>query len=302
MSARKIGSPQHFGFRAGIDLGWYVNTQHPDHPNVRDHHRAVGDRPTRHPGQLQRHRPPVTDLRSLRPNENALVGNHRDDVDVNLDESQAMAGLETALNEAEVLGLRAAPSDLAGELLLQVCAQPEDGGPDPDPRRILRLLNATRLRVLLREERPDGYGPAIPLTGLDEVESFFASLGGWDAMYGWQYLDRPSRIADWPAEPSLTVELRPGSSPHSLFWFTECWRADRDGRYCIEGTVDFDGIEVTRADGVREPVEQFIAEARRWWDVLYGRNGQSQRPQQRPGNAPSWRTPAPHLPMTMIAD
>jgi uncharacterized glyoxalase superfamily protein PhnB len=25
---------EHFGFKVGIDLGWYVNTQHGDHPNV----------------------------------------------------------------------------------------------------------------------------------------------------------------------------------------------------------------------------------------------------------------------------
>jgi catechol 2,3-dioxygenase-like lactoylglutathione lyase family enzyme len=25
---------EHFGFRVGIDIGWYVNTQHADHPNV----------------------------------------------------------------------------------------------------------------------------------------------------------------------------------------------------------------------------------------------------------------------------
>ncbi|WAS94712.1 VOC family protein [Nannocystis punicea] len=35
---------EHFGFEVGIDIGWYVNTRHPDHPNVsldfvqRDHH------------------------------------------------------------------------------------------------------------------------------------------------------------------------------------------------------------------------------------------------------------------------
>ncbi|GIG70371.1 VOC family protein [Phytomonospora endophytica] len=23
---------EHFGFQVGIDIGWYVNTQHPDHP------------------------------------------------------------------------------------------------------------------------------------------------------------------------------------------------------------------------------------------------------------------------------
>jgi uncharacterized glyoxalase superfamily protein PhnB len=25
---------EHFGFRVGIDIGWYVNTQHPGHQNV----------------------------------------------------------------------------------------------------------------------------------------------------------------------------------------------------------------------------------------------------------------------------
>lgn len=25
---------EHFGFRVNIDLGWYVNTQHADHPNL----------------------------------------------------------------------------------------------------------------------------------------------------------------------------------------------------------------------------------------------------------------------------
>jgi catechol 2,3-dioxygenase-like lactoylglutathione lyase family enzyme len=25
---------EHFGFRVGIDIGWYVNTQHPDHANL----------------------------------------------------------------------------------------------------------------------------------------------------------------------------------------------------------------------------------------------------------------------------
>jgi catechol 2,3-dioxygenase-like lactoylglutathione lyase family enzyme len=25
---------EHFGFQVGIDLGWYVNTQHPDHPQL----------------------------------------------------------------------------------------------------------------------------------------------------------------------------------------------------------------------------------------------------------------------------
>jgi hypothetical protein len=220
-------------------------------------------------------------------NRDARGAGTSDDVGVDWNE-QTRTGLETALNEAEVVGLRLASSDAACELLLHVCAQPEQAT-DRDPRRVLRLLRATRIRVLLREDRHDGYGPAIPLAGLDDVESFFASLTGWEAMYGWEFLDRPSRTGDWPDAPSLTVDLRSAGSTHSLFWFTECWRADDDARYCIEGMVDFDDLEVLRADGAREPVEQFVAEGRRWWDVLFGRSGQPPQAQVTPAEAPSWR-------------
>jgi hypothetical protein len=151
------------------------------------------------------------------------------------------------------------------------------------------LLLATRIQVVLREDRQDGYGPAIPLADLDEVESFFASLSEWDAMYGWEFLDRPSRTDGWPREPSLTVDLRPGPSLHSLLWFTECWRRDDNVRCCIEGTVDFDDLEVTRADGTLESVEEFVAEGRRWWDVVFGRNGHPQQAQVTPTDAQSWR-------------
>jgi hypothetical protein len=108
-------------------------------------------------------------------------------------DEQVRRGPEAALNEAEVVGLRIASSDSACELLLHVCAQPEQEAKDSDPRRVLRLLGATRIRLLLREDRQDGYGPAMAFADLDDVELFFASLGGWDAMYGREFLDRPSR-------------------------------------------------------------------------------------------------------------
>ncbi|MEV0895940.1 hypothetical protein [Actinoplanes sp. NPDC049802] len=206
---------------------------------------------------------------------------------------QTRVGLETALNEAEVVGLRLSSVDSACELLLHVCAQSEQVTESRDPRRLLRLLRPARIRVLLREDRQDGYGPAIPLTGLADVESFFASLDGWDSMYGWEFLDRPHRVDDWPEEPSLTVEVGAGAASHSLFWFTECWRTDDEVRFCIEGTVDFDDLEVTYADGVGESVEQFIAEGRRWWDVLFGRTGRPPQVQATSAEAPSWRERRP---------
>ncbi|WP_030435726.1 hypothetical protein [Actinoplanes subtropicus] len=142
---------------------------------------------------------------------------------MNLDESQAMAGLETALNEAEVLGLRAAPSDLAGELLLHVCAQPEDGSPDPDPRRILRLLNATRLRVLLREERPDGYGPAIPLNRSDS--------GRWRTRARRAVHRRGPAVVGCPVRPQRPIAAAAAATgERAIVAHTGTAPADDDGR------------------------------------------------------------------------
>jgi hypothetical protein len=199
-------------------------------------------------------------------------------------DERTRTALEVALNEAEVVGLRRAASGPACELLLHVCAQPA-----ADPRRVLRLLDTARIRVLLRES----YGPAIPLADLDAVEAFFASLRGWESMYGWEFLDRPARTRDWPQELSLTVDLRPGPGAHSLYWFTECWMPGRDG-LCIEGTVDFDDLEVTYADGAPEPVERFIAEGQRWWDALFGRNGHQPQVQRTSADARSWRGRRPN--------
>lgn len=75
------------------------------------------------------------------------------------------------------------------------------------------------------------------------IEDFFASLSWSGSMYGWKFLDDPSLTRDWPARPSLAIDIRPGAGSHSLFWFNECGREEDDanGAYCIEGTVAFEG-------------------------------------------------------------
>src|SRR5579875_1258318 len=156
-------------------------------------------------------------------------------------------GMNVALNEADVLGLRLNENGAWCDLLLHVGALPERGPIDPDRRRIVRLRAPGRLNVLLRRNRTatSGYGDPIPFAGLDEVEAFFASLTRSDAMYGWSFLDDPALIADWPDERSLVIDLRADEAEHSLFWFTECGRDD--AAFCLEGTVTFDDLEVLRA-------------------------------------------------------
>ena len=189
-------------------------------------------------------------------------------------DEETRAAVDVALNEADVLGIRIEPSGAWCDLLLHVVALPETGPLDADARRILRLTSPAQVRVVLRTDRTGsaGYGPAIPLPGLDTVEDFFASLGWSGSMYGWKFLDDPSLTHDWPARPSLTIGIRPGAGPHSLFWFNECGR--EEGRasvaYCIEGTVTFGDLEVLRADATPQPIDEFIADGHRYWQALRG--------------------------------
>ena len=177
-------------------------------------------------------------------------------------------GLEVALDEATVVGLRDEP-DGAVAVLLHVLALPVAGPPDPDTRRALVLLGVSRVRVLLRRDVPGqvDYGPALPLADLAAVEAFFASLTRTGDLYGGEYLDAPDLCADWPPEVSLDVTSGPaGAGTRSLYWFNEC--AAGDETFCVEGVMEFADVIVRRADGTPLPVAEFVADGRRWWQAF----------------------------------
>lgn len=206
-------------------------------------------------------------------------------------DDETKEGMNVALNEAEVLGLRLEASGGWCDLLLHVVALPEHGPIDPDRRRILRLRAPARVAVLLRPDQTatTGYGDALSLASLDEVETFFAGLTRSDAMYGWSFLDDPDRTTDWPDAPSLLVQVRETDAAHSLFWFTECGR--HDAAYCLEGTVTFDDLEVLRADEAPVPLEEFIADGARYWQALHARDDRLNSDAQTAAQTgtPTWR-------------
>jgi hypothetical protein len=84
-------------------------------------------------------------------------------------DDETRAGIEVALNEAYVLGIRLDPAGAWCDVLVHVLALPETGPLDRDARRILRLTGPGQVSILLRTDRAGqtGYGPIIPLSGLD---------------------------------------------------------------------------------------------------------------------------------------
>jgi hypothetical protein len=204
-------------------------------------------------------------------------------------------GVEVALNEADVVGLRPNPDAAWLDVLVHVLALPERGPLDPDARRIIRLLGPRTVKVPLRTDAVDGrYGPPIELADLDAVETFFATLSWGGSLCGWRFLDDPSLTGDWPQQTSLTVQLQPGPGTHSFYWFNECGH-DHDGQVqslCIEGTVTFDDLLVMRADGNPIPIEEFIADGQRHWAALRAGDERLSVQAQRTAQAgtPKWRT------------
>ncbi|MBB5788857.1 hypothetical protein [Jiangella mangrovi] len=204
-------------------------------------------------------------------------------------------GIDHALNEADVLGLRPAVDHAAVDVLLHVLAMPEDGPLGPDRRRILRLHDPGTVDVVLRLHRLEGLDrePAIPLAGLDAVEAFFASLSWGGSIYGWRFLDDPELTTGWPPSPSLRVDLRATPAAHTFYWFNECGDGDGDDTrgYCIEGTVSFNDLSVHRADGSEQDLGEFVADSRRYWTALQTGDPRLAFDAQRAAQAgtPSWR-------------
>lgn len=113
-------------------------------------------------------------------------------------------------------------------------------------------------------------------------------------MYGWKFLDDPSLTQDWPAERSLSLDVRHRVGSHSMFWFNEVGRVE-DGTqvpYCIEGTVSFEDLDVLRTDATPQPIAEFIADGARYWEALHSGDERLGIDAQREAQdtTDSWRT------------
>jgi hypothetical protein len=179
-------------------------------------------------------------------------------------------------------------------VLLEVLALPEIGPIDPDPRRVMVLSEVSSMEVTLRREMRSEPGPVLPLESLDALETFFASLGNADAMYGWSFIDVADVSDNWKASPSLVEQTTRQQASHTLHWFTECGRPGAEDtweRYGLQGVIHFESLRVERADSRPVPLEEFEADARRWWKAFNGHDARlsSEAQQRAQVGVASWR-------------
>jgi hypothetical protein len=174
-----------------------------------------------------------------------------------------------------VCGLGFDAGTAEARLYVEVLALPEVGPIEPDLRRVIVFGGASSIEVILRKEE-DGLGEVLPLRSMDELEDFFASLAQADAMYGWSFIDAGNPGEDWKVPRSLVQSSSTSHfATHTIHWFSECGRpaaGDRWERYYLQGVIHFDSLRVERPGHRAMDLDEFLNDARRWWDAFEARD------------------------------
>lgn len=178
--------------------------------------------------------------------------------------------LNTALNEATLVGATVDEPERRAKITLAVLALPEVGPPPEDPRVMLVLAPIGRVCASLRGGRwNDETAPVRPFA-LSQLMDVVRSFGG-QALYGREFIDHGeetwTRLSD---RLSLDVRLGAGDgTSHTLDLFQESNRAPEQH---LDLRFWFDRMYVFRPAGdALHPVslEDFAAGGRRWWDGLH---------------------------------
>lgn len=182
-----------------------------------------------------------------------------------LDDADLVAGLDIALNEADLCDCRI--NERTGEvrLLFLILNLPEGGGPEPKDRRtVLSFTGVARIVAWLRSGA--GLTEVVPLR-LEDVPSSIRSFG-CQPVYGWDFFDLPeTEQAPWRRTTSLDHPVLQGRGSHSVDLFQEgAWRDGFARR--LDLRLEFDDLRVLNAKGREVSLDEFVAGARRWWAAL----------------------------------
>jgi len=173
------------------------------------------------------------------------------------------AGLNVALNEAELLGFEVDAERRIAAATFRVLRLPEIG-PAPDDRRVQFLFRSIgRVAASLRDGRWDD--PAAPIVpfALGDLLSVVQSFGGLP-VYGWEFIDvHAKELGKWGDRLSLNWISGDDGRSHSITVFQE------SGNRILDLCVWFDEFEIRDSERHALPIDTFIAAGKRWWDAFY---------------------------------
>ena len=178
-------------------------------------------------------------------------------------------GLNTALNEATLLGLEVDPSRRLAGGTFAVLSLPESGELLTDRRVQMLFINVGRVAATLTDPDQPGVVPIALEQLLDAVQSF-----GGRPIYGWDFVDiKNNPLQGSGAGKSLDIELVDGSKTHSISLFQE--DGQKGGRR-LDVCIWFEGLALLTPDGNEVDPDEFIAGGRRWWDAFHQHDPRTQ--------------------------
>jgi hypothetical protein len=174
------------------------------------------------------------------------------------------AGLDTALNEATLLGVELPPDRGVVAVTFSVLSLPPDGGPMPeDPRVQLVFWPVGRLAVSYRGgpwNDPDAPVLAVNLADLPDIAQSFGPM----PIYGRDFFDADEReLAAGDERLSLDVRAIPEDGAKHSFTFS----LDGAARY-LAVRIGFAWMEARRPDGMAFPLADLAAGGQRWWEAF----------------------------------
>ena len=186
------------------------------------------------------------------------------------DELEALRDdLNTALNEATLVGAVVVESERRANITLVALSLPEEGPVVGDPRVMLVLAPVGRVSASLRGGRWDNKSAPIRPFLLSQLMDVVGSFKG-QSIYGWDFIDAsPDGFERWSDRLSLDIRLGEGDGlAHTLDLFQEWpWEPEQH----LDIRFWFDTLHVFRPTGdelVRIPLATFAANGKRWWNGL----------------------------------
>ncbi len=176
---------------------------------------------------------------------------------------QQRNGLDTLLNEADLLGFEVDPDRKIGSATFNILTLPEVGPAPTDSRYQLLLHPVTRVVASLRQTQHESEREVVKSFALEELLRVVESFGG-QPIYGWEFFDvHDKTLAEIAGRVSLDWPPGNESASHSLSVFQSS--DDRILDFCIW----FDSLLIRNADGEGVPIDVAIEGAERWWERMY---------------------------------
>ena len=176
--------------------------------------------------------------------------------------SRAYHGLNTALNEAAILGVDFSIADKICCVTFYPIALWEDGSIPDDNRVLFVFHNINRIAASLTKE-PDTAAIPFEPEKLPDIFSEFKH----ESLYGWNFIDNGKKIyKDWENNKSFDLIISESyKGQHTIDLFQE----DRYSNKNIDLRIWFDEIKIFDSKNNPISLEVFIANGIRGWKKLY---------------------------------